>query len=69
MALVNPTNAELYRLVLTDAPYVIAAYSVLWVTLIVYVTLVLRRILRLEREIAVLEESAAARKGGTPTAD
>ena len=69
MNLVNPTNAELYRLVLSDAPFVIAAYSVLWVALIVYVTLVLRRILRLEKEIAVLEESSAVRMGKAPTAE
>jgi len=62
--MIDPTNAELYRLVLADAPYVIAAYAVLWVALVVYVTLVLRRIMRLEKEVRVLEESAA-RRGGT----
>jgi len=55
------TNAELYRLALTDAPYVIAAYGVLWVALIGYVTLVLRRIMRLEKEVVVLEESLERR--------
>jgi CcmD family protein len=59
----NPTNIELYRLVLADAPYVIAAYAVLWITLVVYVTLVLRRLMRLEKEMVVLEESAAGRSG------
>ena len=55
----DATNLELYRLVIADAPYVIAAYAILWFTLIVYVTMVLRRILKLEREVQVLEESAA----------
>ena len=59
----DATNMELYRLVLADAPYVIAAYAVLWLALVVYVTLVLRRILKLERDVAVLEESAARRSG------
>jgi CcmD family protein len=59
----NATNIELYRLVLADAPYVIAAYAVLWVALIVYVTLVLRRLLRLEKEMAVLEETAGVGVG------
>jgi hypothetical protein len=56
---VDATNQELYRLVLADAPYVIAAYSILWFAMVVYVTMVLRRIMKLEREVLVLEESAA----------
>jgi CcmD family protein len=59
----DATNAELYKLVLADAPYVIAAYAVLWAALIVYVTLVLRRLLRLEKEMAVLEDEASRRAG------
>jgi CcmD family protein len=55
------TNAELYRLALTDAPFVIAAYGILWVALVGYVTLVLRRIMRLEKEVVVLEESLERR--------
>jgi CcmD family protein len=55
------TNAELYKLALHDAPYVIAAYAVLWVALIGYVTIVLRRIMRLEKEVLVVEESLERR--------
>ena len=55
------TNTEIYSLVLHDAPYVIAAYGILWVALIVYVTLVLRRIMRLEKEVVVVEEAVARR--------
>jgi DNA-binding Lrp family transcriptional regulator len=60
----DPTNKELYSLVLADAPYVIIAYSVLWAALIVYITTVLRRLMRMEKEMAVLEEAAARRSGG-----
>ena len=60
----DATNAELYKLVLADAPYVIAAYAILWAALIVYVTMVLRRLFRLEKEMAVLEEAAVRRNGG-----
>lgn len=60
---VDPTNLELYRLALTDAPYVIWAYAILWIAFVGYLTLVLRRILRLEKEVAVLEE-AVERRGG-----
>ena len=59
----DATNAELYKLVLADAPYVIGAYAILWVALIVYITTVLRRLLRLEKEMVVLEETAARRSG------
>jgi len=57
----DPTNAELYRLVLPDAPYVVAAYAVLWVALIGYVSLVLSRLMRLEKEMHLVEESVARR--------
>jgi hypothetical protein len=57
----EPTNAELYRLALTDAPYVIGAYGILWVAFVGYVTIVLRRMMQLEKEVAVLEESVERR--------
>lgn len=57
----DPTNLELYRLALVDAPYVIAAYAILWVAFVGYVTIVLRRMMRLEKEVEVLEESVARR--------
>lgn len=55
------TNAELYRLAMTDAPFVIAAYGVLWAAFVGYVTIVLRRMMQLEKEVAVLEESVERR--------
>lgn len=57
------TNAELYRLALHDAPYVIAAYAVLWVAFAGYLTMVLRRIMHLEKEVSVLESAVAKRSG------
>lgn len=59
----EPTNIELYRLVLADAPFVIAGYGVLWAALIVYISLVLGRLMRLEREVKAVEESVARRTG------
>ncbi|PKQ10157.1 MAG: hypothetical protein CVT69_01175 [Actinobacteria bacterium HGW-Actinobacteria-9] len=55
------TNSELYKLVLADAPYVIAAYGVLWASLIVFVGMAIRRIMRLERQVRILEESIERR--------
>ncbi|MDA3936445.1 MAG: hypothetical protein PF636_06230 [Actinomycetota bacterium] len=57
----DPTNTEIYNLVLHDAPYVIAGYGVLWAALVVYVGMVLRRIMRLEKEVLILGESVARR--------
>ena len=57
----DPTNAELYKLVLPDFPYVVAAYGVLWLALVGYVSLVLTRLMRLEKQIAIVEESCARR--------
>lgn len=58
---IDPTNTELYRLALHDAPFVIAAYGILWVAMVGYVTIVLRRIMRLEKEVVALEESLERR--------
>lgn len=55
------SNLELYTLVLHDAPFVIAAYAILWVALMVYISMVLRRLMRIEKEITVLEESIERR--------
>jgi CcmD family protein len=60
-ALASPTNAELYKLVLPDLPYVIAAYAVLWIALVGYVSIVLSRLMKLEKEMQVVEASCARR--------
>jgi len=61
----NETNLELYRLALADAPFVIAAYAILWVAFVGYLTLALRRVMRLEKEVQVLESAVERRTGGT----
>ncbi len=58
------TNAELYRLAIADVPYVIAAYAVLWVAFVGYVTIVLRRIMQLEKQVGVLEDAVERRTPG-----
>lgn len=59
----NPTNAELYKLVLTDAPYVIWAYGIIWFALCAYVTVILRRLGKIEKEMDVLNEAVEAKTG------
>lgn len=57
----DPVLSEIYKTVLDAAPYVLAAYALLWVGLAGYIFFVMRRITGVEREIAVLEESIARR--------
>jgi CcmD family protein len=57
----EPTNLELYRLAIADAPFVIAAYAILWVAFVGYLVFVLRRIMRLEKEVGVLEDAVGRR--------
>jgi CcmD family protein len=58
----DATNAELYKLVLPDAPFVVAAYSILWLALIGYVSIVFTRLMRIEREVRLVEEASARRE-------
>lgn len=55
------TNAELYALVLADAPYVIAAYAIIWLALMGYVTAVLIRMQRIQKSIDVLASAMQAK--------
>ena len=55
---------EVYEAVLPAAPYVIGAYTLIWLTVIFYIGLTFNRVRGLEREVAVLEEAVARRSGG-----
>jgi CcmD family protein len=57
----DPTNSELYRLAVQDLPYLIAGYAILWIALVGYVTIVLRRIMQLEKQTQIIEESLERR--------
>jgi CcmD family protein len=59
----DPVLAEIYKTVLGAAPYVLAAYVLLWVGLFGYITFVIVRINGLEKQLTVLE-AAMARRGG-----
>ena len=52
---------DIYRSVLPAAPYVIVAYTLVWITFIVYLGLAIRRIGRLEQQVSVLESSVERR--------
>lgn len=57
------TAANAFSAVSSVAPYVIAAYGLIWAALMVYVGLVMRRLGRLERDMAAVEEACGRRKG------
>ncbi len=56
------SNLAVYQVVLNGAPYVIAAYALIWATLVVFVGLIFRRLSRLEKELAIVEDSVARRQ-------
>lgn len=57
----DPVLMQIYSTVLDAAPYVIAAYALLWVGLMAYVTMTMRRVSRLERQVVVLEDAIERR--------
>ena len=55
----DPILAEIYSTILPSAPYVIAAYALIWVALLVYVLMIMLGYKKAERQMAVLEEAVA----------
>ena len=59
----DPILAEIYSTVLTAAPFVIAAYGLLWVVLIIYVIYGNLSLRKTEKQLAALEEAVSNLKG------
>lgn len=57
----NPILADIYSAVIPSAPFIIAAYVILWVVLIAYVIGVAHRVKRAETQVAVLEKQVGLR--------
>jgi len=57
----DPVLSQIYSLVQPSLPYVIGAYAVLWAGLMVYVSVVLGRLGKIEQQLALVEESVAKR--------
>lgn len=53
----NPVLADIYSTILPSAPFVIAAYALLWVALLVFILAIMRGIKKSEAQMAVLEEA------------
>ena len=58
----NSVLAEIYSTVLEAAPFVIAAYALLWLTVLIYVVIVTFGLKKTEKQIAILEEAFAERR-------
>ena len=59
----DPVLEEIYSTIIPSAPYLIAAYALVWLALFVYVMVMRRSVKRAEARIAVLEEELAERDG------
>lgn len=57
----NPILEQIYSTILPSAPYVIAAYALVWLALLVYVVFITVRLKKTEAQMAVLEEALAAK--------
>lgn len=58
----NSVLAEIYSTIIPSAPYLIAAYALLWVALLVYVLIIVRGQRQAEKQMALLEEALADQK-------
>lgn len=56
----NPILADIYSTVIPSAPFVIAAYVLVWAVLLIYVIKVVRGLKKTEEQMAVLEEAVRA---------
>jgi CcmD family protein len=56
------TALDAFSAVSGMAPYVIAAYTLIWATMVVFVALTFRRLTRLEKELAVVEDAVERRQ-------
>ena len=59
----NPVLSDIYSTVVPSAPFIIAAYALLWLALLVYVAIVVRGLKKTEAQVALLEDAVAKKKG------
>ncbi|MCL2438063.1 MAG: CcmD family protein [Coriobacteriia bacterium] len=64
----HPSMAEIYNLVLHDAPYVVAAYAIIWLGLVGYIVALMFRTTKLEKEVQTLQEAVDAKLGKSDSA-
>lgn len=57
----DPILESIYSTVVPSAPYIIAAYVLLWAALFVYVFIVMRGVKKAESQLSLLEEALEER--------
>lgn len=62
-SILHPSMAEIYRLVLHDAPYVVAAYAVIWLGLAGYIVSLMFRTIKLGKEVQALQDALDTKLG------
>ena len=60
----NPILAEIYSTIIPSAPYVIAAYALIWVILLAYVVIIVRGNKKAQQQMTLLEEQLVELKAG-----
>ncbi len=55
----NPVLAEIYSTIIPSAPYIIAAYALMWAALLIYVFMIVRGLKKTEAQMSILEEQVA----------
>ena len=55
----NPVLVEIYSTVVPSMPFIIGAYVLMWVAILVYVLMIMLGYKKAERQMAVLEEAVA----------
>ena len=53
----DPILADIYSTVIPSAPYIIAAYALLWVALLVYLLMIARGTKKAQAQLQLLEEA------------
>lgn len=52
----NPILADIYSTIVPSMPFIIAAYALIWLVLLIYVFIIMRGQKKAENQMAVLEE-------------
>ena len=55
----NPVLEEIYSTVVPSMPFIVGAYALMWLVLLIYVFIVMRGLKKTEAQMGVLEEQLA----------
>ena len=61
----NPILEEIYSTIIPSAPYIVAAYALIWFVLLIFVLVSMRSLKKSEARIEILEESIQNLKAQT----